>query len=289
MKKIEKKFLRYNKSKWKEISVKEVNTLQVFITNKCNLRCKACFYKHKLGKKEIHIKGYLEHVSGYSKKIKKVVILGGEPTLYKKLPNLIRVNQCLGLKTTIYTNGFNLKILNNIDMIDTKLRIGVYGAYKSEKPLSQVYRTRQPVTIVYMLRKDNVDELMAAAKMAESDFNCKNFFISSIRDIADTKSYWEDNEETLPNEKYFKVVQDFLEQYKGQLNIHISKRGVIKSKYELKTDKCRFGNVFPDGKKVRCPFDISLDKTCKRLSFGKVKCNKDNLCLLRKMVLQKIT
>ena len=98
-----------------------------------------------------------------------------------------------------------------------RLRVGVMGAYASEKPLSMVHRTKMPLEVVYMVRADNVGEIMAAANMAEKEFNCNKFFISSIRDIADTKNYWEDNEGTVPNEEYLEIVQKFLDEYKALL------------------------------------------------------------------------
>jgi sulfatase maturation enzyme AslB (radical SAM superfamily) len=286
---MKKRFLKYDKTKWKEVPVAEVNTLQLFITNKCNLRCKACFNKHNLGKGEMTVGEYLGHVSKYKDEIRKIVLMGGEPTLFKQLPAIIAINQSLGLKTTIYTNGANLEILEGINTDRVKVRVGVMGAYSSEKPLSMVHRTKLPLEVVYMVRADNTKEIMAAAKMAEKEFNCKTFFISSIRDIADTESYWEDNEGTVPNEEYFEIVQDFLEEYKGNLNIDISKRAVMKSKYEGAAKTCRFGNIFPDGSKIQCPFDIALKKECKELQFGKRKCRHDELCILRKISLRKIT
>ncbi|MFH1456146.1 MAG: radical SAM protein [archaeon] len=281
-----KKYLDYSIKYWKEIPTKPVNTLQFFITNQCNLRCKACFYAHKLGKKEMSFKDYSDYITKYEKNIDKIIILGGEPTLHKDLPIMIKLNQNLKLKTTVYTNGFNLKNLENINLNNVTIRIGVYGSKSSEKPLNKI-KTKLPVTIVYMLRKDNVKELMETAKIAEKKFNCKDFYISSIRDISITGNYWHDTKDTISNDEYFKIVQDFIQKYKGKLNLHIALRGVIKSKIEPKTKCCRFGNIFPDKTIIQCPLDISLKKTTKKLNYGKNKCNKDKRCILRKMILQR--
>ncbi|MFH1637801.1 MAG: radical SAM protein [Candidatus Woesearchaeota archaeon] len=281
------KILEYNQEVWEEIPTKAVNTLQLFITNRCNLRCTACFYSKKLGKEEMGIEDYRKQVSENLKGIEKVILLGGEPTLHSKLEDLISFNRNQGLKTTIYTNGYKLKRLENFDLEKNTVRIGVYGSYSSEKPLSKIEKTSVPATIVYMLRNDNVHELMEAAKIAE-EFNCKRFFISSIRDIMQTRDYWKDNENTLPLDEYSNIVQDFVNNYDGNLELHIARRGVLKSKkYSTKVDKCRFGNVFPNGKKIICPFDISLEKYSDNLIFGKRKCNKNDNCLLTKIVLKR--
>ncbi|MDP2908904.1 MAG: radical SAM protein [Nanoarchaeota archaeon] len=283
--------LKYDTKKWEELSPKPVNTLQVFITNKCNMRCKACFYAHRLGKEELPFKRYQQLISTYKSKIDKIILLGGEPTLHKNLNKIITLNTKLGLKTTIYTNGYNIKMLEHADLSKTTIRIGVYGAELSEKPLEDVPSVNFPVTIVYMLRKDNVQELMKVAKMAEERFNCKGFYISSIRDITATQNYWEDTKETLPLKKYFKTVQDFINNYKGGIRkIHIARRGVITTKNKsLTVNRCRFGNVFPDGKKIICPLDISKKGYAPELRFNERPCNKNKECILQKIVLKRIS
>ena len=280
--------LFYDKKRWKETITKPVNTLQIFITNKCNMNCKSCFYAHKLGKEELSIEEYKRLVSKYKKKVKKVIILGGEPTLYKDLSKAIDFNTKQGLKTTIYTNGTNIKILENVDLSKTTVRIGVYGAEKTEKPLIKVPKTNIPVTIVYMLRKNNVNELMKTANISEKRFNCQGFYISSIRDISITQNYWEDTKETLLLKDYFQVVQNFIKNYKGNIpKIHIAGRGIITGK-KVKINKCRFGNIFPDKKKIICPLDISKKSYTNKLMFNQRKCNKNKECILQKIVLKRI-
>lgn len=283
------RFLDYDKKKWKEATPEPVNTLQVFITNKCNMRCKACFYAHNLGKKELSFKNYKKILLKYSNNIKKVVILGGEPTLYKNLNKVIDFNTSLGLRTTIYTNGVNLKILKNANLSKTTIRIGVYGAELSEKPLEDVPYVPFPVTIVYMLRKDNVKELMKTAEMAEERFNCQKFYISSIRDITMTHDYWKDTKETLPLNEYYKVIQKFLKNYNGNIKeIHIAKRGVITTNNTSSVNKCRFGNIFPDTRKIICPLDISKQLYTKEFQFNKRFCNKNKECILQKIILKRV-
>ena len=142
-----------------------------------------------------------------------------------------------------------------------------------------------------MLRKDNVQELIKTAEMAEKRFNCKKFYISSIRDITVTQDYWKDTKETLPLNEYFKVIQDFIDNYKGNLKeIHIARRGIIETgNKKISASKCRFGNIFPDGKKIICPLDISRKTYTNKLVFNERKCNKHSECILQKIVLRRIT
>ncbi len=281
--------LEYDENVWEEFIVKPVKTLQLFITNQCNLRCRACFYAHKLGREEMSFDEYKSHVLKYNEEVEKIILLGGEPTLHSNLEKIFEFNKDNDLRTTIYSNGTKLKMLENIDLSEVSVRIGVMGARSSEKPLNNVERVKIPVTIVFMLRPDNVDELMTTAIMAEKEFNCERFMISSIRDVAQTRNYWKDNENTIPLKEYAKIVQGFVNDYKGGLNeLHLSNRGVIYGKKQgIIVDKCRFGNVFPDGKKIICPFDISLKKYTNKLIFNERNCNKNNACLLTKTVLRR--
>ena len=284
--------LNYDKSKWREIIKRPVKTLQVFITNQCNKRCAGCFYQDNLGKGEISLEEYRHLLEKYSKGIDRLTLLGGEPTLHRDLFHMIEFNQDLGLKTTIYTNGFNLKALENINLRDVDIRLGVLGLFHGEKKLSEIGKTSIPITIVYMLRKNNIDELMQAAAYAEQNFNCQGFYISSIRDIHATKSYWKDTEDTLELEAYARVVQDFVKNYEGDIKrMHLARRGILTTENipnYPKIDSCRFLNIFPDQKKIICPFDISLEIYSDDYEFNTRKCNKNPECLLQKIVLEKI-
>jgi len=283
--------LGYDRDRWEETTPTPANTLQVFITNECNKRCKACFYADGLGKGQVGLDDYRWIVRDYASAVDKVVILGGEPTMHNDLPRMIDVNNNLGLRTTVYTNGYNLPLLEQANLSETSIRIGVMGRERSEKPLAELPATDLPVTVVYMLRKDNVDELMETAIIAEKKFNCRAFYISSIRDITATYDYWKDTEETVPLEDYCRIVSDFVNDYEGNIPLlHIARRGVLEpsTKPIASAKHCRFGNIFPDGKKITCPLDISLSIYSDELSFGKRACNKNDECLLQKIVLKRI-
>lgn len=234
---------------------------------------------------------YCAAVKPYLGKIGKIILLGGEPTMHKELPSIVKFNQEQGLKTTIYSNGFDLTPLENLDLTGVKIRIGVYGAQSGEKCLTQVKRTDLLVTIVYMLRRDNIGQLAAAAEMAEKEFNCEDFYVSSIRDIATTGDYWIDTPETVPAEEFAEIVKDFIDNYHGGLKrIHLATRGVLVTENnDFKgVKRCRFGNLFPDGEKIICPLDISKKLTSKELLFDERACTKHHKCILQKIVLHKI-
>ena len=284
--------LNYDTALWEEIPSIPRNTLQLFITNECNMRCRGCFYKHKLvlhgtDSDRMGFDDYKAYVDTYSPTVGKIILLGGEPTLHPDLSRMIEYNRNSGLPTTIYTNGSNLKAQENTNLTGVEIRVGVYGFEKSEKPLMKIPRTNLPITVVYMLRKNNVCELEETSRMAE-DYNCHKFYISSIRDIAQTRDFWKDTEQTVSPYEYAGIIQKFVDNYKGNMSeLHLARRGVLETGLtpsEVKT--CRFGNVFPDGEKIICPFDISNRITVPELKFNSVPCNKRG-CLLQKIVLRR--
>ncbi len=84
----------------------------------CNFRCGFC-HNPPLAQAQVAkqsfalIKNYLEQAKG--KKIDGVCITGGEPTLYKNLPELIREIKALGLLVKVDTNGSHPHILKELE------------------------------------------------------------------------------------------------------------------------------------------------------------------------------
>ncbi len=288
--------LEYDETAWREKPVSVYNTLQLFITDKCNKRCPECFYGNMLGTKSMPFGIYKKYLKQYcvpENNIGKIILLGGEPTLHNRLSDMIRFNADRGLKTTVYTNGANLAALEGVMKTHEEwvtVRVGVHGLTVSEKPLTEIVPPEFPVTVVYMLANYNQHELMAAAEYAEK-FNCNGFYISSIREIDKTGDYWLDTEKTIPIQQYARIAQIFMKLYRGNIRrIHLATRGVLITKNQDFTDvtRCRFGNILRDGRKIISPFDISLNKTSPELSFDKEKCSRHHKCVLQKIVLERV-
>ncbi len=281
--------LKYDETKWEKAPCNFVNTLQMFITNKCNKRCKGCFYDERLGNKNhISLEDYKSYVLKYKKGINKVILLGGEPTLHPNLKEMIVFNNINNLRTTIYTNGTNLEIFNKINTQGVTIRIGALGLFESEKPLFHMQRTNKSIEITYMLRKDNVYELNSTIEAAEGLYNCKKIMISSIRNISNSGNYWKDGEGDLSFNDYFDIAQNFVDNYNGKIpEIQISIRGNMEEEGgDFK--KCRFLNVFPNKDKIICPFDISKNIVHEgAYKFQERVCNKNCRCLLQKTILKR--
>ena len=156
----------YDDTKWNSYPVaKAEKTLQMFTTNRCNIRCEGCFYETNIGDEDMSMDVYTQTVEKYKGKIDKVSFIGGEPTLHPNIKDMIKYNQSLGLKTTVYTNGIHLKKLEEIKLTSVKIKLGVTSLYGNEKPISEI-KTPLLVSVLYTVKKDNMTEMLEVANYA---------------------------------------------------------------------------------------------------------------------------
>ena len=141
----------------------------------------------------------------------------------------------------------------------------------------------------FMVGKNtSLQELKDCANYVEKNYNCKVFFISSIRELDNPrKEFFDDTKNTMPIIEYKELVHKFLGLYFGNMEIHISKRGVFESTKTLPGKKCRFPNYFIGGKIIQCPYEIVNTKFQKDYSFGCRHCKHNNTCLMSKIKLRK--
>ncbi len=124
-------------------------TINLHITNYCNMRCKGC-YSHMYKNKNLKEKDWIKIIEKLAKElkeieIKKINFVGGEPTLVPYLPNLVKKAKDLGFTTSIVTNGYLItkdylkKFDNSLDLIglsvdslkkETLLFLGRHVNYK---------------------------------------------------------------------------------------------------------------------------------------------------------------
>lgn len=284
-----------------EVPVFPKNTLQLFITDRCNLRCKGCFYRERLGAEDMLYGDYVDYIWKYKEEVSKIILLGGEPTLHPNFFNMLDFNQSLSFKTTVYTNGSHLKGIANIFKDNpsirdnTTIRVGVHGFECSDKPLIKVQKISDelkpylPIHFVYMLANYNVGELDAAVEYAKKHYNVTGVYLSSIRELDVTGDYWLDTPDTIPIPEYANIVQNFVNNYDFDVPLHISTRGlIITENNDFKSiNKCRFGNVMRNGDLITSPFDISQQILSEELSFGTQECKRHNKCVLQKIILKR--
>jgi hypothetical protein len=138
-------------------------------------------------------------------------------------------------------------------------------------------------------RKTTVDELIETASYIEDNYNCGVFFISSLRELDNPRQeFFDDTEMTMPVIQYKELVHQFLDRYEGNMEIHISKRGVFESLVNTAGNLCRFANYFIGGQIIQCPYDIINRKFQDDYEFDKRFCQHNNCCLMSKIKLRRI-
>lgn len=89
----------------------------------CNLRCPFCHNRELVLEPEVYEEIPFEFVEGFVLENKEfldgVVVTGGEPTIHKDLPELVRKLRSLGVKVKLDTNGTNPDMLE--DLLDAGL------------------------------------------------------------------------------------------------------------------------------------------------------------------------
>jgi len=106
--------------KFKDTFNGKIGQIFLYLTDTCNLRCIQCLYKteltFQLKRKEIPFHEAISLMTQmYHLGATKVTFMGGEPTLYKKLPELIATAKQIGYSyVRMDTNGmFDESILDN--------------------------------------------------------------------------------------------------------------------------------------------------------------------------------
>lgn len=287
--------------KYTELPTSRRNTLQVFIANKCLLKCPGCFARNIMqgGDDFIPIDEYSDVIeNALSRGVEKVNLLGGEPTLHPNLLRIIEINTQHKLRTTIYSNGGYLDQWNKdylfscFEGLHTKLRMSVYSRTGPIKSLRDYYRFKNwalPIEFCFMVSSSTTaDELLCTALEIEQSFDCGVFFISSIRELDNPRQeFFDDTKLSMPVMKYKELVHEFLNRYNGNMEIHVSKRGVFESTTTLAENKCRFSNYFIGGKIIQCPYDAINLKYQEDYEFGKRCCVHNNTCLMSKVIYQR--
>jgi len=278
--------MKFPWNKYKELPVVRRNTLQIFITNDCNLRCYGCFARNIMGddKSYMTLEEYKKVVDdSLIKGVERITLIGGEPFMHPDLDKMIRYNNAHLLKTTIYTNGYYLeKYINPL----AKLRISLYCKSGKMKSIDRLPKTETEIDVCFMVsRTTTVDELLETSSLLESDYFCGVFFISSLRELDNpNQEFFDDTDLSMPVMEYKKLVHDFLDRYEGKMEIHVSKRGVFESTVDLNVNKCKFANYFIGGKIIQCPYDIVNQKFQSNYEFDNRYCQHNSTCLMSKVI-----
>lgn len=122
-------------------------SLSISVNEQCGLYCKMCdlgiknkessmyrFMKNDHFQKELDAEVLLKRCKELKEKLEVVQFIGTEPTLYKKLPEVIKEMVSMGIRVTVTTNGINLK-----NMLIPLLDAGLMELYISIDGPSEVH------------------------------------------------------------------------------------------------------------------------------------------------------
>lgn len=290
--------MKFPWNKYEELPLSKRNTAQIFITRKCNLKCDGCFARHFMdsdAESYMSVTEYMDHVDqAIEKGAEQINILGGEPMLHSKLDTFIKYNIQKGLKTTIYTNGTLLHKWQKEHIREATLRVSIHGVQGNKgilnMPVSFGVGQKESLSFdgnFMVTNKTTVRELLNVASICEIGYKCKIFFISSIRECDNNNDFFRDTSNTMPIMDYKQLVHSFLEEYTGDMEIHISKRGVFESTVSLPHAKCKFVNILLGGKIIQCPYDLVNEKYQDGYEFDQRPCQQNNTCLMSKIKVRK--
>jgi len=289
--------MKFPWNKYEELPLSKRNTLQIFITNRCNLKCDGCFARNVMADNshghDMTMAEYYRAVNvAIDKGAKQINILGGEPLLHPKLSEMCSYNIAWNLKTTVYTNGNYLETFESKDFHGAKIRVSLDNYLGTKKCIGNLIRTGFGVRHVdanYIITTETtIDGMLKSADILE-DCDCKVFFIFNMQEMADDRDFFDcsGNKLILPVMKYKKLIHEFLEMYNGNMEIHFSKRGVFESTLSLPHNKCKFANYFIGGKIIQCPYDIINLKYQDDYEYDTRFCQQNSTCLMSKIKLQR--
>jgi organic radical activating enzyme len=287
--------MKFPWDKYEEVPINVRNTIQVFVTNQCNLKCPGCFARKEMkDSQHIALEEFETAIStAMDKGAEQVNLLGGEPLIHPNFEALVDCARYYGMKVTTYTNGSLLHTVPYNVFRKTKFRVSIYGLF-GNKGISgfnfpESLKVRGRFDSNFMVGKNTtLDELIKVANISEKDYNCETFFISSIRELDNPRQeFFDDTDLTMPVLQYKELVHNFLNEYEGNMKIHISKRGVFESTKSLPHNQCKFVNYFIGGNIIQCPYDVVNKKYQKDYEFDTRNCQQNNTCLMSKIIVKR--
>lgn len=186
---------------------------------------------------------------------------------------------------TTKKNGINIDDLDLSGNL-SKIRLSILS-YNKIKPITKI-KTKLPLTIVYPLTKENINDVNNVINYCNENLNVSEFIFSTIKKLEKEGDFFDDKYGYITNEEYINFLNDFFSNYnpKSLKEFHINARGI----FDLKKDNsCHFLNKFPDSRETKCPLDIDINTFKNSKTPFTENCHKNDTCLLDKIVLKKIT
>ncbi len=244
------------------------NTILLFLTWACNLKCPWCFNIEQLWLKYEMDLNYIKKIVENNPKIDKYDLMWWEPLLHPKFDDIIKYLESKNKKIWLYTNWYLLDKLN-LNYKNLKVNIASHSIIsdnKSNKPLVDIIDKIKkiskyyPLKLVFLLTNENKLLLKSFIKYAEDNLDIKKITIWTIRDESD---YYNDNKNNiLPISEYIEIVQDFINTYNWKLDIDIFTEWVLYTKSLPQSQKeqlNRFRCIYKWWKMTDCLYHVWIN------------------------------
>ncbi len=178
------------------------DTLQISLTNRCNLKCKMCNVWHNNNDNELsflEVKGVIEQSAKWG--IKEINLCGGEPLLKDNIFEVVRYAKTKGMKIILTTNGTLINETMARKIVDSGIEVisisldgataevhdkirGQGGAYakiiEGIRLLSQYKWGSGPIKVLILtISNDNLDELVDYIYLAK-ELNVEGIYLTSL-------------------------------------------------------------------------------------------------------------
>ncbi|MDQ5970296.1 MAG: hypothetical protein QG603_73 [Patescibacteria group bacterium] len=267
--------LSFDKKNWNEKKYGSYyKTILLFITNQCNLDCLNCFYRASICRVPDEMSfEYIKKIVDNNPNVDKYDIMGGEPLLHSQLKKIINFLEKNNKKIGLYTNGF---LLNRLPLNYKKLKLNIAfhsidSKDPSRKPLDilatniKKYQYIYPIKLVFLMDNNNKMMLSEVAEYIENNFdNIDKLTIGAIRNEYDY--YNDDYPDVMNLQEYCDIVQNFINNYKGKLNIDIFSEGMLYTENLPRSTKNqinRFRCIYNNNEYSSCLYDIGPNKRIK--------------------------
>lgn len=226
-------------TKWKEEYGSFEHTLLLFITDRCNLYCEGCFNNVNMNGRRKYSLGdmsakYVAQLVDSNPNVNDFDVMGGEPLLHPNFESIMKVLQERGKNIGIFTNGYYLDRLRS-DYTGVKIQFSFQTIDERGKSLKSIARVADklkifegiyPLKLTLLMNSQNRLEIPQMVQWVEDNFiMLDKITIGAVRNEAD---YWNDNYDyVVPFEEYGDIVQDFVDNYRGRLDLDIFSKGFL--------------------------------------------------------------
>ncbi len=270
-----------------------IPSINYHITKACNMKCKFCFATfNDLGVVKHDLKQSKKIISEVAKSgFTKITFAGGEPTLVKELPEIVKYAKELGLITTIVTNGAKLSqrglldrlaphldwIALSIDTLNHDLNLKSGRAINGGKTtLTKSYFIELINTLRLLKIKVKINTVVSKYNLNE-DMN--SFILSSKPDRWKILQALKVNGQNTEHQNDFEITnkqfQNFLKRNKkalSTLNNAVEEIELIKGSYlMISPEGTLYDNTGESYKYSDSIVDIGLEKALQQINFEKTK------------------